>query len=126
GGVASPRHDGVLCMGGSSPPKPCGEGHHRQGVRTGEEDRGRGPLAAGQGGRIARRHAGGGSALRLYQVRQVAARRRGRPVRGKRKWATPGSTADPWRCTPHSPKRRDCSKRVSRRWWRGWAPAWHG
>ena len=24
------------------------------------------------------------------------------PVQGKRKWATPGSTADPWRCTPHS------------------------
>ena len=55
----------------------------------------------------------GGSALRLYQVRQIAARRRGRPVQGKRKWATPGSTADPWRCTPHSPKRRDCSKHVA-------------
>ena len=30
--------------------EPRGQGHHRQGLRVGEEDRGRGPLAAGQGG----------------------------------------------------------------------------
>ena len=49
-------------------------------------------------------------ALRLYQVRQLNTAL-AIPARAeRRKWAAPGSMADPWRFTPQSPKRRACSR----------------
>ena len=46
------------------------QGHHRFGLRPCEEDRGRGHVAAWQGGRTATGNAGR-SALCLYQIRKV-------------------------------------------------------
>src|SRR5215467_12481747 len=50
-------HHRVIRMGRGAAAEPRRQGHHRQGLRAGEENRGRGPLAAGQNRRRARRHA---------------------------------------------------------------------
>ena len=57
-------------------------------------------IGSREGSKSARRHAGHGPALRLYQIRHLSAALATLSTAGKRKWATPGSMAD--RCALHA------------------------
>ena len=54
GGLASPGHHRFLRLGRGPLDEPCRQGHHRQGLRARQEDRGGGGMAAGPRRRSAR------------------------------------------------------------------------
>src|SRR5262245_43578976 len=69
--VAPPRSHSIVRVRDREAAEPRCQGHYRPRLRTGEEDRGGGAVAAGQGRRRAERHAERRPALPLHQVRRL-------------------------------------------------------